>query len=315
LTALAPVRITFRLHRFEALAFIALAVLGVGLAFVVGARLDGLRFDPSCYDTTGLVPPSRACEAAMNQFYMMVDGEAGKVTLITTMVPFLAGLLLGVPIVGREIERGTTRLAWALSPSRQSWFLQRLVPILLLVAGGSYLLGVGADRLLASSMPEIEPANAFVQFGFRGVVLAARGVFVFALAVLVGAALGRVLPAVILGGLLAVLGIMGGSQVHQQILRAEAIEMAEPGPGDMWVDQLFRLPDGRLIGWNEVEQYDPPPADADFTGEWPTLPIVTFGVPGERYREVELREVGALAGGTLVALAAAAVIVQRRRPG
>ncbi len=315
MTAFIPVRITLRLHRFEVLAFAVLGVLGVALAFVVGARLDALSFDASCYDPTGMRPPSRSCEAAMNQFYSMVEGEASKVTLLTTMVPFLAGLLLGVPVVGREIERGTTRLAWALSPSRQRWFLHRLVPVLLLVAGGSFLLGVAADRLLAATEPMLDTSNAFAAFGFRGVVLAARAVFVFALAVLVGAAMGRALPALIVGGLLAVVGITGGSQIHQQILRAEAIEMIEPGPGDLWMDQRFRLPDGRLIGWEEVEQYDPPPTDPNFTGEWPTLPQVTFGVPGSRYREVELREVGALAGGSLVALLGTALVIQRRRPG
>jgi ABC-type transport system involved in multi-copper enzyme maturation permease subunit len=256
-----------------------------------------------------------ACSLAMDTFYRMVEGEAGKVTLLTTLVPFLAGLLLGVPIVGREVERGTTRLAWALTASRQRWFLHRLLPILLLVAVASLILGVATDRLYAASNPGIDPANNFGQLGFRGAALAARAVFVFALAVSIGALMGRVLPAVIVAGLLAVVGLIGGSQVHQMILQTEAVEVGEGKPGDLFLDQRFRLPDGQLIGWNELEQYDPMPTHAEFTGEWPTLPSVTLGIPAERYGFVQLREVGALAGGSLVALLLTALIVQRRRPG
>jgi hypothetical protein len=48
---------------------------------------------------------------------------------------------------------------------------------------------------------------------------------------------------------------------------------------------------------------------------WPTLPQVTLGIPRERFGEVQLRELGALAGGSLVALIGTALVVQRRRPG
>ena len=51
--------------------------------------------------------------------------------------PVVAGLLAGGPIVARELESGTARLAWSLGPSRLRWFVQRAVPILasVLVAG------------------------------------------------------------------------------------------------------------------------------------------------------------------------------------
>jgi hypothetical protein len=307
--------LTLRLHRFEVVALLVFGALTATLAFLVAGRLDALRFDPACIDPTGMSAPSAACERAMNEFYAAVNSEAGKVGMILPVLPFLAALLLGVPVVGRELERGTTRLAWALAPSRLRWFVDRLVPVLLLVAGASLVLGVAADRLLAAAAPEVDVANSFASFGSRGVVLAARAVFVFALAVHVGAAMGRALPAMIVAGLLAFVGLMGGDYAHQEMLRAEAVEMEQVGPNDLWADQRFRLPDGRLIGWEELEQHDPMPTDPNFTGEWPTLPMVQFGVPGTRYGEVALREVGVLVGGSLVALVATALIVQRRRPG
>jgi hypothetical protein len=311
----AATRLTLRLHRFEVYAFVALVAVGFGLAFLVAARLDALHFDPRCYDPTGLTAPSPVCELAMNRFNLMVNDEAGKVTVIVGMVPFLAALLLGTPVVGRELERGTTRLAWALTPSRQRWFRQRLLPVLAIVTVGSLLLGIASDRLLAASMPGLDISNAFANFGFRGVVLAARAIFVFALAVHIGAVMGRALPALIVAGIVAFVGISGGTHVHQLILRAEAIPMESPGPGDIWMDQRYQLPDGTLIGGDQIEQYDPMPTDPNFNGQWPTLPTVTFGIPGGRYGEVQAREVGVLLGGALLVLAVTALIVGRRRPG
>jgi hypothetical protein len=313
--AFVPTRLTLRLHRFEVYAFAALVALGFGLAFVVAARLDALHFDPRCYDPTGLVEPSTVCQLAMNRFYEMVNNDGGKVTAIVGIVPFLGALLLGTPIVGREIERGTTRLAWALAPSRQRWFRQRLLPVLAVVAVGSLVLGIAADRLLAASSPGLDIWNAFANFGFRGVVLAARAIFVFGLAVFVGAVMGRALPALIVAGILAFVGITGGSHVHDLILRSEAVPVENPSPGDLQMDQRFRLPDGTMIGWDQIQQYDPQPTDPNFMGQWPTLPMVTFGVPGSRYGEVQVREVAVLVGGTLVAFAMTAFIVRRRRPG
>ena len=316
--ALMPARITLRLHRFEVVAFVLLAGLVLAATLIVAARLDAVGWGAHCVEasqTGALTPPD--CAFKVNEFYGIVSSEAGIVTAVSTIVPYMAALLLGVAVVGREVERGTTRLAWALTPSRQRWFLQRFLPVLLIVAGATYVLGIAADRLLVATEPGLDPANAFAQFGFRGVVLAARVVFVLALAVFVGAIMGRTLPALIVGGILAAVGIVGGMEVHGKILRSEAvlIEEAQAQPGDLYVDQRFRLPDGRLIGWEEVEQYDPPPTDPEFAGQWPTLPTVHVAVPGSRYREVELREVGVLVGGTLVALLGSTIVIRRRRPG
>lgn len=312
MTALTPVRITLRLHRFEIAAFVALAALGLAATLYVATRLDAVGYGAHCIEAnrTGAVTPAD-CEFKINEFYEIVSSQAGIVTALTMIVPFVAALLLGVAVVGREIERGTTRLAWALTPSRQRWFLQRVVPVILVVAGGTYALGIAADRLLAATEPGLDPANAFAQFGFRGVILASRAVFILTLGVLIGAIMGRALPALIVGGIVATVGLTGGTQVHQQILRSEAvvIEEAHAQVGDLQMDQRFRLPDGRVIGWEELERYDPPPTDPEFTGQWPTLPMLTYGVPGSRYREVELREVGALAGGSLAALLATAIVI------
>jgi hypothetical protein len=318
MTALAAGRITARLHRFELAVFSVLALLGVLATIVIAAQLDAVGWTATCSDAmrTGAVTP-RECEFKINEFYGIVSSRGWIVAGLTGFVPLASALLIGVAVVGRELERGTTRLAWALTPSRMRWLAHRLVPVLVFVTVIGLVLGAAADRWLAASEPGLDPANAFAAFGQRGPVLAARAVFVFALAVAVGAVLGRALPAVILGGIIAIVGLVGGSEVHQRMLRAEAvvIDEAAVGSGDLWVDQQFRLADGTLVGWDEIERHDPPPVEFDDTTVWPTLPQVMIGVPGRRYGDVALREIGALAGGSLVALGVTALVVRRRRPG
>ncbi|MDQ6793777.1 MAG: ABC transporter permease [Chloroflexota bacterium] len=304
-------RLTLRLHRFEVVAFVALSLLLTAAAWLVASRLDAVGFSAACIDRTGAgVPPS--CERLAQTFYDLASSEASPIQSFIVIVPFIAAILLGVTVVGREVERGTTRLAWSLAPSRRRWLLARLVPIAVLIAVGTYALGVAADRLLGASEPDIDTANAFAMFGFRGVALAARVFFVFALAVLVGTAMGRVMPAVIVAAILAWFGISGGERVHDEILQRETVVVASDAvkTGDRQFDQRFQLPDGSLIGWQEMEQIDPPTGD-----NWrPKYPMVSLIIPGARYRQVELREVAALAGGTLVAVVATAFVVARRRP-
>ena len=91
-------------------------------------------------------------------------------------------------------------------------------------------------------------------------------------------------------------------------------------PGAMYFDQRIRMPDGRVVSWEELTALVPPPDDGK---DWPPAgyTYVALVVPGERYSFVQAREVAALAGGSLVAFAVAAVAavapvaVRRRRPG
>lgn len=317
-TAIAITGITARLHRFEVVAVGLLAALGVAATILVSAQLDAVGWTGACEDAMrrGTSVP-RECEFKLNEFYGIVSSRGWIVTGLTGFVPLVAAVLLGVAVVGRELERGTTRLAWALAPSRLRWFAHRFLPVLLFVAVASLVLGAAADRWLAASEPGVDPANALLQVGQRGPVLAARAVFVLVVALLVGAVMGRALPAVLVAGVIATVGIAGGSYVHAKWIASEAIVIDEAAMtrGDLWIDQRFRLPDGSLVGWDEVERYDPPPTEWEEDTIWPTLPTVAIGVPGTRYAEIALREMAALGAGSLVTLMLTMAVIQRRRPG
>jgi hypothetical protein len=134
---------------------------------------------------------------------------------------------------------------------------------------------------------------------------------------MVGSIIGRVLPSVIIAALVATIGLTGIGQVHQELLKREAIvvDQGEEGvgidDGDLWIDSKFRLPDGTLVGWEYFGDQGPV---FDEQGN-PQYPQVNLVIPGERYRFVEAREALALAGASLLALLLAAAVVLRRRPG
>lgn len=319
---LLDLRLAYRFHRFEILAFGVLIVLAtVGAAFVA-ANLDATGYGTHC-SQFGTGNPA-ACEAMGRAFYDIQSSQVGPVQAILVVLPFLLGALIGAAVVGREVERGTSRLAWSLAPSRSRWFVVRVLPALGVVFVLAFVAGIALDRLVASTEPWTDPANSFTGFGARGVVLATRATFVFAIGVTVGAIIGRAMPALIVTAVVAYAAIAGGSYVHGKILATEAVlvEETENGPdtsrGALFFDQRIRLADGRVVSWDELMTLYPQPTEGYVdTSNWPPegSMFLDLVVPGTRYRFVELREVAALSGGSIAALGIGALAVRRRRPG
>ncbi len=310
------IRLTLRLHALELAGFaVALAVLTAAAVFLAG-QLEATGFGSRCVTAlqAGLSAPV-GCESAGRTFYDLQARLVSPVTGLLVTVAFGAPAFIGVLIIGRELERGTTRLAWSLAPSRWRWFVDRTLPILVVVGVMTLFVGIAMDRLTGAMEPGLDISHAFAGFGQRGGLIASRAIFILALAVLSGALLGRVLPALMLAIVLSYGGLAFGTRVHDEILRHEAIAVPEleARPKDRYIDQRFQLPDGSLIGWEAMYELDPPPSD---NVEWiPRYPLVALVIPGERYRFVELREAAALAGGSFVALGLASLVVSRRRPG
>ncbi len=309
-------RLTFRLHRFELYAFGTALIVLVIAGFAGSAYVDGLRPGPQCLATDGSAP--QVCEPALRAWNDAQGRIGGLILSPTLAVAYVIGAFLGVPIVGRELERGTTRLAWSLAPSRRRWFAVRVLPVLAIIVVLTFAAGAAVDRFFAASVQGEDPAASFTLYGARGVLLAARAAFIFGVAVVVGAVVGRALPALILTALIVTIAIAGGEGVHQNvILRSEAVpvemrfdEYGRGNRGDLTFDTVFQLPDGRLVGFEYFGDNNP----FDEEGN-PLYPMFLMVIPGNQYRFVEAREALALALATLIVLLAAGVVVARRRPG
>ena len=103
--------------------------------------------------------PPLGCELTLNAWYAAQNGVAGLSVGLLIFLSFAAGLFLGVPVVARELERGTARLAWSLAPSRMRWYLARLLPLLVLLAIVTFLAGIAADRFVAATTDGDRPGE------------------------------------------------------------------------------------------------------------------------------------------------------------
>lgn len=304
-------RLSVRLFRFELVVVVGVLVLASALAVLAAAHISGLAPPALCFEPYVDMPPA-GCEAAGAAFYE-AQSLASPLVVILAIGPAFAGALLGVPIVAREVERGTARLAWSLAPSRTRWFVGRMVVSFVVLLVVACLAGVASDRLHGAFRPDVDLANAFDSYGLRGVMVAARAILVFSVAVAVGAWLGRVLPALLVGAGLATALLVGGTMAQQAIMATETVatDPTVVAAGDLWIDQRFRLPDGTLVGWAYFEGSEEQLYDEFGNSRYPEVAMI---IPGARYRFVETREAIALLGASAVALGVAALLVTRRRP-
>ena len=232
---------------------------------------------------------------------------------LAAFFPALAGVLLGAPLIARELDRGTARLAWSLGPSRMRWYAQRLLPILVVVVAASLVIGVVAEQLTALFAPNIDLSQSFMEFHSRGALIATGGLLIASIATAVGAVLGRQVPAILLALVLGAVTIAAISEVDQKLLASETVRLTGENQytHDLVVGEgRFELPDGRLVTFDELTVIDPTVMDQGFD-----YPYVQFGIPRQRYREIETREGVAQVALAVLFLGAGAVVVSRRRPG
>lgn len=306
---LTATRLTYRINRFEVRAILTATILSVAVSAIVIAWLRNSGY-AECIETAG--PPTVAC-LQMQDIGRWATRIASMSSQLAGFFPFLAGLILGAPLIARELDKGTARLAWSLGPSRRRWFVQRVFPILGLVVVTAMTIGIVSEQLIALFSPGVDLANSFIGFHTRGVLLATSALLVASVAVAVGAMFGRQIPTLLLALILGGVTLLAVAEVDKRVLAGESVRLTGENQygNDIVLDEgRFELPDGRLLTWDELVAFDPTILDRGFE-----YPYVEFGIPRERYREIETREAVAQAALSVIFLGAGAFIVSRRRPG
>jgi hypothetical protein len=184
------IRFTWMQSRTQAAAvFAALVVVGIVLA-VTGPNLVHI-YDTSVASCRANRGPSANCVNPVVTTYSLLQ-QLGAVLLV---VPALIGIFWGAPLVARELETGTFRLAWTQSVTRTRWLAVKLGVI------GLWSMAVaGLLSLMVTwwSSP-IDRVNldrfASVTFGERGITPIGYAAFAFALGVSAGVFTRRTLPA------------------------------------------------------------------------------------------------------------------------
>jgi hypothetical protein len=197
--------LTWRQFRVQAIACgAALAVLAVTFA-ATGPHLAGL------YSASGLPNCRGRCGTLANSFLTQLNsGHTYPVLyLIGTMAilfaPAIIGAFWGAPLIAREIEAGTYRVAWSQSVTRNRWLAVKLSLIGLTAMAATGLLGlmqawwaapIGRAASVAStgsllSTGRLDP----VVFATHGITPLGYAAFAFALGVAAGVLTRRVVPA------------------------------------------------------------------------------------------------------------------------
>jgi hypothetical protein len=184
--------VTWRQHRLQ-------LVIGLGViaAAALTAVVSGLPMRSAYHQhaLSACLPPSSrsGCDIIVRHFEQQYNGGV-RVARYLVVLPALVALFVGAPLLARELELGTHRLAWTQTVTRRRWLLSKTLLLALAT-------GVGALVLSALVMWWRHPFDVLEGrmspsgFEIEGLVVPAYAVFALAVGVFAGALLRRTIPA------------------------------------------------------------------------------------------------------------------------
>jgi hypothetical protein len=327
--ALTWARLSFAQQRWEIVLLGLGVVVAIGLMAWMTSQLLGITAAyPECdfFLNEDQVALPAGCELASQSFF----GSYGNAEIFLRngwLFGFGVGLIVGIPLVARDIENGTAHLAWTLGRSRTRWLLGRIafgvLVVVVLLAG----LAVMTDVLGAAMQPNDDLSRSFHFEGNRGVIIVARGILALGIGVLVGAVIGRQLPALLLG--LIVTGLLYAAVTFTvgRWNETEAIEtwydrdLGTP----LFVGSGVKLASGDRVSMmefygngseafqSEDGQLYASAADAEAERD-PIGQEYILVIPGERYPEIMARSSLVTAGAGVLCMFGAGLVTSRRRP-
>lgn len=207
------IRLTWVQFRLQtAVAVLALAVVAVALALTGPQLAHRYHTDVApCLVRAQAQAQAQdlgVCGATVSSF---IHRDAPLQTVLRDALlaaPALLGIFWGAPLIARELESGTFRLAWTQSVSRRRWLAVKLGVVGLASAAVAGLLSLMVtwwfgpiDRVNANVIWWQGPINLNLNrfdppvFDMRGIVPIGYALFAFALGVTAGLIIRRILPA------------------------------------------------------------------------------------------------------------------------
>jgi hypothetical protein len=169
----------------------ALAVAAVLAALAVAAAITGIQL--SHLYTSLVAHCHTGCDLATSQFLSHDHFMDHALDLLAQIAPALLGVFWGAPLLTRELETGTYRLAWTQSVTRSRWLVTKLAIVGLatvIIAGLLTLTITWWYRAL-----DAVGTNQYAVFDRRDIAPIGYAAFAFASGALIGAVIRRTLPA------------------------------------------------------------------------------------------------------------------------
>jgi hypothetical protein len=190
--------VTWRQHRGQAIACLALFCVLAIAAIAIGAWMrstfshDGLG---ACLARSGGADCPQTITSFVKEFS---GGVTAPLFLAAVAIPGLLGAVVGAPLLGRELEQGTWRLAWSQTVPRTRWMVTKLA----LVTGGLVVFGVAATLVMTwfhAPMDRVSSRLQMSSFNFEGLTFTCSLLCGFGLAVLAGLLLRNTIGAMVVG--------------------------------------------------------------------------------------------------------------------
>jgi len=188
--------VTWRQHRAQAivclLVFCALAVFAISVGAWMRTTFTGDDI-PACLARSG----GAGCPAAITSFVNQFSRGVSQIISVPLLaIPGLLGIVVGAPLLGGELERGTWRLAWTQTVPRSRWLAVKLG----LVTAGLIIFGAAVTALTTWFHAPLDQVTSRLQPGLaapEGLTFTASLLCAFGLAVLAGLLLRNVIGAMV----------------------------------------------------------------------------------------------------------------------
>jgi hypothetical protein len=220
-------------------------------------------------------------------------------------VPFIIGLLVGSPMIARELENRTAQTTWWLHPSRTLWLGRQL-----LVVGPPLLAAVVFAAITSDLFAGLDYAwgqSAFRLLGDHGPLVAAKGTAAFGVGLLAGLIIGRTVPTLVIaaGAMIALsiaVSLARGAWLH-------SLPSAPIGESSAENEEIVMEARAIAVGWGWRG-----PDGSIVDHEVPGYEALILGVSDQTAMGWETIELGLYAFVFLGSIGPTFVLIERRRP-
>ena len=225
--------ITWRQHRLALAGVVALLAAAGAYLLITGLPMHAAYGAVTACRPAGSV----VCQQVAADFLGTYAPGVGVTLGLLQVIPAVIGAFAGAPVLAREFESGTFRYAWTQGFGRTRWTVAKLVPlaVAITVAAGAFSAVVawywapitGAGDANGPLYPTI--------FDLLGVALAAWTLTAFAIGVVAGVIIRRVIPAMVATiGAWSALAFATGLFLRPHY-RAPLITRSPTDPAGAWV--------------------------------------------------------------------------------